>query len=169
MLLPPPTAEAGIFDHIAKQVKNVGSDVTQTQREAVKRIDLSKDKDEIKREATGAIESIKKKYEELLEEVALESKRLEEEKLRIEGEKNDLEDEKDQLITATDSLQFRERVFSSGFYASLGAIFIGVTALILRRPLVKLEIRLKELDIQEKEFAISRASPMGEQGDAGAR
>jgi hypothetical protein len=67
--------------------------------------------------------------------------------VQIERDKNDLQ-------KAKTDLEFRERLFSMGFYASFTAAVIAIFSLLARLPMVRLERKLKLLEIREKELGL---------------
>lgn len=162
-------AHAGIvFLNMNRAVDRVTKDVASSTKKAVKRIENEQSKAVIKKEATEEINRTTQEYEKLAQEIVSKAEEIENQRLVLEKEKaklldlkNELENEKlalkeevRKLETEKADLKRSKAIYSTGLFASIGAIFLGLIGFLSRRPLVKLEMKLKELEIKEKEIRI---------------
>ena len=118
------------------------------------------------------LEDTNVEYEQLTKDIFEKSEQLEQQRLDLEAEKIDLLDQQEKIKKERDELNIElssleaqkteleksKEIYSTGLFASLGALFIGVMGFMSRRPLVKLEMRLKELEIAEKEKQLAEIS-----------
>jgi DNA repair exonuclease SbcCD ATPase subunit len=75
----------------------------------------------------------------------------------IQREKQALEEQRDRLMEEKRDLEDRERLWSMGFYASLSATAAAIIGFMLRLPTFRLERRLTQLEIEQKEMELARA------------
>ena len=100
------------------------------------------------------------KYEAVKQSVQLVNAQLVEYESKIE-ELGDLgvkiEKEKDQAVLEKAEVEKKSELFSIGFYASLATTAIAVFSFLLNLPTIRLDRKLKRLEIKEKELALKAA------------
>ena len=98
-------------------------------------------------EALKEADAKKKEIEEMIKSIEVASNNL-------EDEKDNLLKEKSALIKDKSDLESREKLFTMGFYASFSTALIAIFGIMFKLPTVRLERKLKALEIQEKETVI---------------
>lgn len=99
---------------------------------------------EIEKEVIEQLQKMQKEYELLINKFSTKIKELEEQQKEIETQKLQLDKDKRDLAKSNERYSF-------GLIASLGGLFLAMIKLFFDWPLRKLEMKLKELEIKEKE------------------
>jgi hypothetical protein len=123
-----------------------------TERDAAKRASLLSD-------AKQLITSLKSLESELSakdKEIRLEFDRLEEQKKTLLARAEALEKEKVELLRKQDGLETREKLLATGLAASLTTLLVALFAGIGKLPLLRVERKLKELEIEERQLKLSQ-------------
>ena len=139
---------SGVYEKIQRDIDRVQTEVAQEIEQRVRTVRDVESADEAKAEAQEAIQETRTRYEALLAEVQSDASELDQNRLALEAEKAQLEADKD-------TLELQKELFSTGLYASLGTMFLGVVTVLVRRPVVKAELILRKLEIEEKQLHIA--------------
>ena len=136
-----------ISSKISDEIKRVGNDISKT----AKSIESATEPDADKEAAAKALQQAKADIEDL-GQLAID---LNDERERVAEEKVALEKERDELEAAKELLESRERFFATGFYSSILAIGLAIAGFVLNLPTLKLDRKLKQLQIVEKERSLN--------------
>lgn len=124
----------GFLSDALKDISNINKETAKVIDETKRNInDENRDDDAISK-SVSRIELMIKTTDKKLQEVSLLSKKIEQDKVKIER---------------------REQLFSMGFYASLVTTFVAGIGFFVRLPALKLERKLKMLEIEYKTIEIS--------------
>ena len=162
---------AGIFNDIGKTIDRSTKQISKNIENKAEKVVLIEDVTKVKQIAASTLKETQDAYDQLLEKVIEDAQKLEEqratlqnEKLLLEKSKAKLVDDKAELEKDKSDLKFQKNVFSTGFFASIGTIFIGAMTIVMRRPIVKAEFQLKELEIEEKQLKLKEMKKLIEAG-----
>jgi hypothetical protein len=121
---------------------------------AIESIDELDEQYKILSESTEKIEKERLVLEAERNELSRQKEILEEERDGLKVERDTLTQEKEDLKTDRDKHEQNLRLFSMGFYGSLSAAVIAIASIIVRFPTIRLDKRLKHLEILEKEYQL---------------
>lgn len=173
-LVPNSAHGQGLIGDLLRSVGNVQLHALDETLRAVKELDTATaDFEELEQAATGPDTALDRSEllqivarietaQAILEQVEEQNRQSEQTLAAVAAAADELESERDQLAKDKETLQqekseieTRERLFSMGFFAFLSTTILAVIGISLRFPTMKLERKLKMLEIKEKEMALA--------------
>lgn len=139
---------------IMSKIKQFKETQQEEQEQAKKYIEKLEDP-----EAKRLMEEAGSRFNELAdfsEELEKQQEFLQQERDLLENDIDVLKMKRKKLIEEQKTLESEKRFFATGFYSTLFATIIAIFGIILRVPTIRLERRLKRLEILEKEHQLKQ-------------